>query len=276
MKPVSLNFGSIKDTIYKYSSRNIVNEGEITNFVNLFINEIKKNPILNVQYLIYKNIEQGTFNKEYLAERYLKQNLKLIESFSWENILEENKSFRLKLLNNVHVDSFSKNTDLHESIHVLIKSKLKPDFNDFLSESKAYETVINYLLKTKENNKKEEVIQEFESEEYPKLISWKFITELAVNNFNKRYSHLNENEKSLLKILLSDESYKKNYLEDLKQENLNYIETLLSNKELTEQKEDLNKFKNKIISLKDDLTESNIDESIINLFELNCNLKEHF
>ena len=276
MKKVSLNFGSIKDTIYKYSSRNIVNEGETTNFVNLFINEIKKNPIINVQYLIYKNIENGNFNKEYLAERYLVQNLKLIESFSWEDILEENKNFRIKILNNSHVDSLPLKVELHEAIHTLIKGKIKPEFNDLIEESNAYEIVISYLITNNKVRNINEETKEIETEDYPKLMSWNFITELAVNNFNKRYSHLNENEKNLLKILLSDDSYKLNYLEDLKQENLKFIDTLLSDKELKDHTEDLNKFKNKIISLKEEEKDFNIDESIINLFELNCNLQENF
>jgi len=91
-----------------------------------------------------------------------------------------------------------------------------------------------------------------------------------VNNFNERYSHLNESEQNLVKILMSEENYKVNYLEDLKQENLTLINTFLTNAVDSETANNLNKFKNKI----ENLTNSNLDESIINLYELNLNLKD--
>jgi hypothetical protein len=68
---------------------------------------------------------------------------------------------------------------------------------------------------------------------------------------------------------MSDTSYKINYLEDLKQENLSLINDFLNENADPEVKSDLNKFKNKIESLKNE----NIDDSIINLYELNLNLK---
>jgi len=145
------------------------------------------------------------------------------------------------------------------------------NFSDLDDENRSYEKVINYLTKDlqeekhslQENKNKEEI-------EFPKLLSWKYVTELAVNNFNERYSHLNESEQNLVKILMSNESYKINYLEDLKQENLSLINNFLSNTVDSETTENLNKFKNKI----EKLNNLNLDESIINLYELNINLKD--
>jgi len=194
MKNISLNFGSIKDTIFRYSSKTIINEGKTSSFVDLFVEELKKKPILKLQYLIYKNIENANFKKEYLAERYLNQNINLIKDYNWNDILKENKDFRVDILKNFHVES-------------------SPE---------------------------------------------------------KGYSHLNESEQNLVKILMSEENYKVNYLEDLKQENLTLINTFLTNAVDSETANNLNKFKNKI----ENLTNSNLDESIINLYELNLNLKD--
>lgn len=269
MKNISLNFGSIKDTIFRYSSKNIINEGKSINFVDLFVEELKKKPVLKIQYLIYKNIENANFKKEYLAERYLNQNINLVKDYNWTDILKENKDFRVDVLKNFHVESSPEKSELFESIHTLIKSKTMFNFSDLDEENKAYDYVINYLTKEikkdnlSENKTSEEV-------EFPKFLSWKYVTELAVNNFNERYSHLNEIEQNLVKILMSDKSYKINYLEDLKQENLSLINNLLKENSDNEIKSDLYKFKNKIENLKNE----NLDDSIINLYELNLTLKD--
>lgn len=272
MKNISLNFGSIKDTIYRISSNKMINEGFTKQFIDSFVAELKEKPILNVQYLIYKNIEKSSFSREYLAERFLNQNLNLISSYDFNDILKENKDLRIKILNDIHVGANSKNEELYESVHTLIKSKTSKGFNDFDEENKAYEFVINYLTNKKEEVKNINENSEIEEKvEFPKFLSWKYVTELAINNFNQRYSHLNESEQKLIKILTADEGYKKNYLEDLKQENLRIINSLLEeNKQDSEVTNSLNKFKNKIESLK----QENLDDSLINLYELNLNLKD--
>lgn len=267
MKNVTLNFGSIKDTVLRHSSKAIIKEGKSKTLLEMLVSEVKENPVLKLQYLIYKNIQKGKFSKEYLAERYLNQNLNLFSNTSWEDILNSNKEMRFKILNNSHVESNPENESLFESVHLLIKAKTQKGFNSFDQENQAYENVISYLTRKDEKpelneNKQEEV-------DYPKLLSWKYITQLAVNSFNERYGHLNENEQELFKVLTSDESYKKNYFQDLKVENLGRIENILSTNRDPEIESDLHKFRKKIMSLD---SESNIDDSIINLYELKVNL----
>ena len=269
MKNISLNFGSIKDTIFRYSSKTIISEGKSSSFVDLFVNEVKNKPILKLQYLIYKNLENSNFEKEYLAERYLNQNINLIKDYDWNDILRENKTFRTDILKNFHVEGNKDREELYESIHKLIKSKSMKNFTDFDDENKAYEYVINYLTK-KESANIQENSTNLEENEFPKLLSWKYVTELAVNSFNDRYSHLNESEQKLVKILMSDLDYKKNYLQDLKQENLSMINSLLITESDDEVKRSLLKFKSKIELLK----EENLDDSIINLYELKMNLED--
>lgn len=270
MKNISLNFGSIKDTIFRYSSKNIISEGKTTNFAELFVEELKQKPILKIQYLIYKNLENARFEKEYLAERYLNQNLNLIKEYSWNDILKENKDFRTEILKNFHVESAPEKSELYESIHILIKSKTQPNFTDLDEENKSYENVITYI--TRKEIKGAEINENYDSEkmEFPKLLSWKYVTDLAVNSFNDRYSHLNESEQKLLKILMSESGYKLNYLNDLKQENLEIINRMIQENKDPDMLSNLNKFKNKLNSLNN----GNVDDSIINLFELNLNLKD--
>jgi hypothetical protein len=269
MKGISLNFGSIKDTVLRHSSRVIIKEGKNESFFDVFLNEVKESPILKVQYLIYKNVENGKFSKDYLAERYLNQNLGMVSEFDFQDILKENKELRVKILGNTYVGSPEESSKLYESVHTLIKSKTSKNFNSFDEENQAYEYVIDYL--TGKHNPEGNLSESIEPElEMPSLLSWKYVTEVAVNNFNQRYTHLNEGEKLLVKILTSSEEYKMNYLEDLKEENLTTIESLLATSKDDEMVSSLKKFKSKILSIKPD---SNLDESIINLYELKCNLE---
>lgn len=267
MKNVSLNFGSIKDTIMRHSSKTIINEGKSKTLLEMFVSEVKENPILKLQYLIYKNIQKGRFSKEYLAERYLNQNINLVSNINWEDILKSNKEARFRVLNNSHVESNPTNASLFESIHILIRAKTQNGFNSFDEENQAYENVINYLTR---NEEKSEINESNHTEtDHPKLLSWKYVTQLAVNNFNDRYAHLNENEQELFRVLTSDENYKKNYFQDLKAENLDKIQSILSTNSDPEVESDLQKFRKKIMSLDES---SNIDDSIINLYELKVNL----
>ena len=270
MKQTSLNFGAIRDSVIRHAGKEMMSaNGQKTTILNSFTESVKNNPALKLQYLVFKNIEDGKFTKERLAERYIAQNMKILESLSWDAILEANRTLRIGLLENSHVEGSKDKSNLYENIHTLIEANIRKTFvNVDLSEA-AYENVLSYLM-SERADKKQVVTEENDN---PKLLSWNFVTKLAVNNFNERYSHLNESEMSLLKILLSTEDNKKNHLQDLKAENLKLIDSLLS--EGVDDKSietSLNSFKNKLTTITSD--NGNLDESIINCAELKDELLE--
>lgn len=269
VKEISLNFGAIKDTITRLAGWEVMKEST-NNTLKEFIQKVKMNPILMKQHLIYKNFTDCKgFSKDLLAERYIAQNLNIIKGTNWNELLEENKKVRIGLLENHHVESDgSKNNELYESIHTLIESVARKDFMDIDRQQKAYEFLLEYLTK----NKEEKLISE-EKQENPPLQNWKFITKLAVNNFNKRYAHLDENEQSVLKIILSEDDKKVNYIEDLRQENLKIINNLLKEELSKEKQEVLLEFKGKLEE-KQELTVENCNDYVLNYFELNKTLGE--
>src|SRR5271167_3336530 len=105
MKQVSLNFGAIKDTIYRFAGKQFISEnsGKST-ILDSFLKAIKENPSLKIQYLIFENLEKGSFNKERLAERYINQNIKLLEGVTWDKVIDINRDMRISLLENCHVE----------------------------------------------------------------------------------------------------------------------------------------------------------------------------
>lgn len=274
MKQISINFGAIKDTIYRYSTKNLIreNDGKIT-VLNAFLNEVKNTPLLKLQYLIYKNLEEGFCKKENLAERFINQNLRLLEGYSWNEISELNKKIRYSLLEQAHVEGQIGKEELYEAINTLIKSSTQKGYTDIAKSQETYDFVVQHLMTPKqvETSKKEELSEQ----EYPNFLSWKFVTDLAVNNFNKRYSHLNEEERDLLKVLLSSEDSKKNHFMDLKNENLESINNLLMGSDSESVNSTLQRFVDRINSLDgEQIKGSDLDEAIIHLTELKDTILE--
>jgi len=263
MKEISLNFGAIKESVLRYSANQFLNEDKET--VSGFAEEIQNNEILKKQYLIYKIFENAKpFTKDHLAERFINQSFRLFEGLDWKDILKTNEYVRVKFLGESHVSSTSGKDELFNSINTLIESRchaINPT-----EDQEAYEVVLNYIMRPA----LEEVIepeQVNESTENPKIGSWKFVTSLAVNNFNKRYEHLNEGDRSLLKVLLSPSNHKTNYLEDLKLENIALIEKLIESGSEELEVAALGNFRQKLDKI-DSQDIAQIDEAIISCFEL--------
>lgn len=269
MKHISLNFGAIRDTIYKYASKQIVAEGKSSSMFNAFVKNVKEVPALKLQNLIFKSIEDGKATKESLAERYIAQTLKLVEGVTWDNLIDANRDVRISLLENCHVEGIDDvKSELYEHIHTLIEATIRKGFTDIERSNKAYEYVINHLLKQNENPTN---LTEAETDEYPTMLSWEYVTNLAVSNFNKRFSHLNESEKKIVKILLSSNEHKQHYFEDLKKENLEILQNLIDKEEDADSLAVLNGFKANIES---GLKEHSMDDNIIHLTELKETLSE--
>jgi hypothetical protein len=270
MKDISYNFGAIRDSIIKLSASEILKESK-SKTLDSFMSLIKQNPVLHKQHLIYKNLQESkSFEKERLAERFLNQNLQLFTNEKWESILAENKKIRRELLDDNHVEA-KKDGKLFESINIMIESITKgPRFNDFEKEQAAYEYIMSHLTRPVINES--EISNE--SNDSPKLVgdAWKFITKMAISNFNERFKHLNENEKNTFKILVSDNNTKMNYLKALTQENINIINNKLKVETDNKTVDILNTFKVKLDSLKA-INYTNLDESIISCLELKEKLK---
>jgi len=268
MKDVTLNFGAIRDSITRLSSQEILKEST-SNTLKKFTEIVKKSPVLLKQHYVFKNLEDSKpFEKERLAERFISQNLSLLKGIKWQDVINENKKIRISLLENSHVESTGgKKDNLFNSIHSLIESITKPNFSNMESEQQAYECVLEYL--TRKTDIKESSKEKIDN---PDLKNWKFITKLAINNFNERYEHLNEDEKRVLSMLLADDNKKINHIEDLRKENIELIDGMLKESKDFERIKILEGFKEKLkISRSYDTYSA--DDFILSYSELKNNLK---
>jgi hypothetical protein len=267
MKDINLNFGAIRDSISRLATNEMLKENKNNTF-NVFVENVKKNPTLFKQHIVFKNFEDcKPFKKEMLAERFINENLSILKGLNWFEILKENRETRIKLLENSHVESTGGNkNELFNNIHNLIESVTKPNFTDIEKSQKSYEFLLEYLTRKDEKTSLEE-------NDNPNFKNWEFITKLAVNNFNSRYEHLEESDKEIMKTLLSENNKKINKLKDLKEDTLKNINKLLN---LSKDKEELlalENFKKKIIK-HESFENGGVDQQIIEYHELNKTLKE--
>jgi hypothetical protein len=271
---ISFNFGAIRDTITRLSSAELIREHKSFT-LDKFLNEIKKSPVLTKQQFVFKNIETAKpFTKERLAERFIAQNMQLFKNEKWNNITTENKRIRRELLDDMHIESKLDNK-LAESINTLIEfnsNSIQADFGKEIErEIDAFDYVIKHLTRSVNESDYSK-----EKEDSPKLKeSWKFITKVAVNNFNERYEHLNEDEKKVFSVLIADEKTKISYLNEIKNQNLKMISQILETKvDLdSDAKELLEGFKDKLMNMKN-VNFVNIDEYILSNLELQSYISE--
>lgn len=268
---ISFNFGAIRDTVTKLSASELIREQK-SKTLDIFLEEIKKSPALTKQHFVFKNIETAKpFEKERLAERFILQNLQLFKNERWENIVSENKRIRRELLDDIHIESRLDNK-LAESINTLIEFHSTIGYTNFEKEQEAFEYVLGHLTRTVNESDKSK-----ETTDNPNILNkgWKFITQAAVSNFNERYQHLNEEEKNVFSILISDQKNKISYLEEIKNRNLDSIQKLLeTNKDIDKDTTALlEKFKIKIENMKG-ANFVNLDEYILANLELETLIKE--
>lgn len=272
MNKTTINFGVIKDAISKKSAFEYIKEGH-TRSMDDFVESINKTPLLKKQYLIFKNFEKTKpFKKERLAERFILQNMKLLEGVKWNDIINENRKLRTSLLGNPddsHVFSKKENEELFENLSIVIEASTNSAFNDMEKEAEAYDFLVSHLTRElSEDDMNEE-------EERPKFNKfWKFIAEGAMNNFKKRYSALNESEKEIFKTLISDSPEKRASIISLRESLIEEIkEKVGSDRYSDDEKELMKEFKEKLEKeIPNEQLTSN--DYIISCYELKNALRE--
>jgi len=271
MKDITYNFGAIRDSVARLSSMELIKE-DTSQTMESFVSKVSENPNLKKQQLIYKNIQScKPFEKERLAERFLNQNLSMFKNVDWNQMMFENKQLRKDLLGAPdvsHVEA-SEAGDLFEAINTLIESVTRRGFADFEAEARAYDSVISHLTR--------EVVEEGEKSEEkddaPNLGEvWKFLTKMAVNNFNERYDHLNESEKEVLNVLISSNGEKKEFLEGIINENLTIINNLVEDVDKTHF-DTLVSLKEKLQRMKESIDTMKHDDCILECIDLKQNLQ---
>jgi hypothetical protein len=196
------NFGKIKNAFNNLLIEAVVlKDAKNKQLFGSYVKAIKENKVLKTQFLIYNNIENKVEENQFKAGLFLQENLKLMDGFTKEQILEANTKLASKIND---IPEVIENKELYENISTLI-------FNNKLSENidavvEATSSVIQYIT---ENKAKviEEVIE----------LPTHMITSMMVEKYNSKYSTIDESEFKIIKSLIdsSDEVKKTVYEETL-------------------------------------------------------------
>jgi len=207
-----MNFGTIKDIYAKFLIDSYLTESNQKSKHRVkyknFIKNITENSILRTQFIVYKNIENGYFPSEISAVEYLKENISLFNKFTKKEIIRENENLANKLIiaykaytiPGEKIDStmaLRKVKDIHEAIGNLITLEKTAENVNRIHES--FEFTKNWLLSPKTIS---------EDVKKPSINADKFLT-IAVDKYNEKYSTLSEEDKKIIKTIMSNNNQEK-------------------------------------------------------------------
>jgi hypothetical protein len=253
------NFGRIKNAY-----NDILTEGIITKdkdkkiLFKKYINTIKENEILKLQFLVYTNIENKIEPDRFKATQFVNENMNLFSDIKKKDILENN----IKLVNDLlfEKDSEEKN-NLYENISNLIF--LKKNAKDIEKIIESTNFIVDYIV----NNQPKTIVEKIE-------LPNSMISVMMVDKYNEKYSVLDETEKKLLKVLIaSDDESKKEIYKSIVRECLDIIDVKLVTEDL-DIKDKLLKVKDKLLNDKNEIGDDFL-KNIIKVNNLVKNLKEN-
>lgn len=253
------NFGKIKSV---YNS--ILSEGLITKnqdkkkLFKTYLNAIKENKLLRLQFLVYTNIENKVESDRIKAGDFLRENLNLFSNINKEEIIKENEKILTKVLFE-QTNSDDRRNNLYEDISTLIFLRRTPKNIDKIMEST--NNIVDYIV----NNTTETINEEIN-------LPNSMLSVMMVDKYNEKYSILDEGERKLLKVLIeSTEVEKKDIYKEIVRECIDMIDSKLDTNDL-EIKDKLLKVKDKLLSDKYDINED-FSSKIIKINNLKNNLK---
>lgn len=246
------NFGNINNAFSELLIESYLKKdsNKKTNF-NAYLKAIKESPILRTQYSIYRNISEKHETNDIKVTEFIKETISLMDKFKLSDIIKENK----KIIDIIGDSSKLFKRDyttkkIHEDIDTLImlsKNKSPKNIEIFVE---SFNNILEFI-KRNEIKSKEETISES-------------VLDLAIAKFNEKYSQTSENEKKIIKSLISSDNKEK---EEILVSNIRECIDLIDNK-LTESdieiKDTLLKVKDKImrISFNEDSFTSDISKII--------------
>lgn len=264
-----MDFGTIKNKFTQILIESHI-KGDVKgkNLYKNFLKTIKEDETLRSHFIVYKNIENKTSKSEIEANEYLKENLSLLEKYrdvrgkKVKNITESNQKL-LSLLKKYGYSLNEKPSELHESLHKL--TTFTKDVSNINEIHESFETVKKWLTTSKEE------VKSNDSSTKKPVDANKFLN-IVVEKYNNKYSTVSEEEKKIIKSILSEnDSEKESLLKEMGEEVISLINNSLSNyNDNLHVKVKLLETKDVIRDLKYD--KNSFKEDILKIYELKNNL----
>jgi hypothetical protein len=245
-----MTFGKIKQDINNILFESYSDKDEFKRLFKEFYNILKNNKTIKEYYITYSNIENKKFDNVSDATSYLNESIDYLKSL--DNDFSITHDFILKYKSD---KVYTKET-LLENIDILIRDT-KSNLIEGKMNAKKY--LVSHLL-----------TQKFVSDNVVEgTLPIKVYTNLIAKKFNKKYEHLTEWEKDLVKTMIGNDENKLSSIEEsIIKENLELVDSKINIGD-TELKEKLSKVKLKLESY----SSEDKKDSIIKLIKLKSDLE---
>jgi hypothetical protein len=245
-----MTFGKIKQDINNILFESYSDKNKFKKLFKEFYNILKNNKTIKEYYLTYSNIENKKFDDVSDATTYLNESIDYLKSL--ENDFSIAHDFILKYKSD---KVYTKET-LLENIDILIRDT-KSNLIEGRMNAKKY--LVSHLLTQKSVS--DNVVEG--------TLPIKVYTNLIAKKFNKKYEHLTEWEKDLVKTMIGNDENKLSSIEEsIIKENLELVDSKINIGD-TELKEKLSKVKLKLESY----SSEDKKDSIIKLIKLKSDLE---
>lgn len=257
------NFGFAKAIVSNKLGNEFLNEGEVKSkdLVRKFLTIIKESDLLQQEFKIFETIENKHITNDALATRYIDETIKLFENFTKQEMFNAHESLS-EFIDESFIDLDPKKKKLYEALDTLLYEKAKGGNPDIDAIHEAFESVLDYIktnVPTKSDDNKSILIDE--------SIDLEDVVNKSIEKFNKKYSVLNEDQRTILnKLVFGNNDEKKELFESLKTENITILSQI--NKNGIEDK--INESISRISKM--EFNQDTLVKDVVSLCELKSNL----
>ena len=263
-----LNIGIAKAKISQKLVESFMKNGDI-NDVNQhiveFVDVLKNSPILQLEFVVFNNIENKQIKNDFIATKYIDDNIRMFEKYDTNDIVSEHEKLKKFMFEDVVIPE--EKIKLYENIsNVILESSKKETIPNV---DLIHESFINVLNFIKENqiNDNSETLNEAISIIDQYGIDGEVLIEMALNKFNEKYSSINESDLQYVNMLIkSSDDNKKELLDEWK----NKLIEILNNVDKNGIDDKINESISKIVNMK--YNKDTVVGDILSLYELKNNL----
>jgi len=212
-----INFGILKAGLFNKLTESLDKNDELNNSDYIsFFETVKNDPLLQVENIIYKNLlnKHISASAENSAVRYIDENLNLFKMFTKADFKASHAKLGI-FEPKIHKNFKPSNSKVLNAIDTLLYESLAFDAKEIPnvdSLHEAYEIVLEHIKLPKGETGKSKLSN-------LKVSLKETIVKNAIKKFNEKYSHLNEDDKKLLSVLVNPNNQaKKELFESLKNE----------------------------------------------------------
>jgi hypothetical protein len=260
-----INYGLLKAALFNKLTESLGKNDEVNNSECVeFFEVVKSDVFLQLENIVYKNLLNKFIpaSDESSAVRYIDENINLFKTFTRKDL----KTAHAKLeafAKKVNPNYQPSNAKVLKAIDTLLFESLQFDKNelpDIDALHEAYEIVLANIKQPKEEVQNSKLSN-------LKLSLRESVLKSAVNKFNEKYAHLNEDDRKLVMVLVNpNNKAKQDLFESLKNETYDKLKKSLESASEAVQEKIRSSMK-KIESMQ--FTEQTSTKDIVNLHQLN-------